>query len=98
MPDKNPLRECGCQLVAFSSSLAVAPSGRFSRSRIVAVLLPSRASFRELLGAFFFGVAFFPALLLLDATLVRQRPPFWWSSSRTFPFVHWSMSCFAPGR
>jgi hypothetical protein len=80
--------------------LAVAPPGRFSKSRIVAVLLPSRASFRVLLGAFFFGVAFFPALLLLDATIARRVPAtaFWWSSSRTFPFVHWSMSCFAPGR
>src|ERR1700683_3433964 len=74
MPDKNPRRECGCQLVAFSSSLAVAPSGRFSKSRIVAVLLPSRASFRALLGAFFLGVAFFPALPLAGATFARRAP------------------------
>ena len=65
---KEPRRECGCQLVALSSSLAVAPPGRFSRSRMVAVLLPSRAPFRALLGAFFFGLAFFPALPLAGAT------------------------------
>lgn len=52
MPDKNPRSECGCQFVALSSSFAVAPPGRFNRSRIVVVLLPSRASFRALLGAF----------------------------------------------
>src|ERR1700689_3341299 len=73
-PDKNPRRECGCQLVALSSSLAVAPPGRFSSSRIVAVLLPSRASFRALLGAFFLGVAFFSALVLAGATLARRAP------------------------
>src|SRR5260370_14071421 len=35
--------ECGCQEVAFSSSFKVAPLGRFTRSRILAVLLPGRA-------------------------------------------------------
>src|SRR5580698_10097031 len=69
-----PRSECGCQPVAFSSSLAVAPPGRFSRSRIVAVLLPSRASFRALLGAFLLGVAFFATLPLPDATLARRAP------------------------
>jgi arylsulfatase A-like enzyme len=53
VPDRNPRRQCGCQPVALSNSLAVAPSGRFSKSRIVAVLLPSRVSFRGLLGSFF---------------------------------------------
>ncbi len=41
---------------------------------MVAVLLPSRASFRTLLGAFFFGVGFFPALPLVGATLARRAP------------------------
>ena len=64
-------RECGCQPVAFISSLAVAPSGRFSRSRILAALLPSRApvAFFALLGAFLAGVAFFPDLAFFGATL-----------------------------
>src|SRR5580704_19188640 len=67
-----PRNECGCHPVALSRSLAVAPPGRFSSSRIAAVLLPSRASFRALLGAFFFGVAFFPALALAGATFARR--------------------------
>jgi hypothetical protein len=74
VPDKNPRRECGCQLVALSSPLAVTPPGRFSSSRIVAVLLPSRTSFRALRGAFFFGAAFFPALALAGVTLARRAP------------------------
>jgi hypothetical protein len=71
VPDRNPRSECGCQLVAFSNSCALAPPGRFSISRIVAVLLPSRASFRALLGAFNFGAAFFPALTLTRVTWAR---------------------------
>ena len=71
-------------------------SGRFSRSRIAAVLLPSRASFRMLLCAFFFGMAFFPDLPLPHATLARRAPatalrsaieqcwPMMWSVSRNF--------------
>src|SRR5580700_964119 len=74
VPERKPRRECGCQLVALSSSLAVAPPGRFSISRMAAVLLPSRASFRALLGAFFLGVAFFPALPLAGATFARRAP------------------------
>jgi hypothetical protein len=74
VPERNPRRECGCQPVALSNSLAVAPSGRFSRSRIVAVLLPSRTSFRALLGAFFLGAAFFPALALAGALFARRAP------------------------
>ena len=44
VPERNPRSECGYQPVAFISSLAVTPPGRFSSSRILAVLLPSRAS------------------------------------------------------
>jgi hypothetical protein len=40
----------------------------------VAVLLPSRASFRALRGAFFFGVAFFPAFGLPCALFARRAP------------------------
>jgi hypothetical protein len=54
----------------------VTPPGRSSRSRILAVLLPSRASglvavatlaFVRPLGAFLAGVVFFPALALVSA-------------------------------
>src|SRR6266851_2288199 len=41
--ERKPRMECGCQEVAFSSSCKVAPLGRFTRSRILAVLLPGRA-------------------------------------------------------
>src|SRR5437868_1471458 len=53
---------CGFQPVALISSLAVAPFGRFSRSRIFAALLPSRTpvAFFAPLGAFLAGVALFP--------------------------------------
>src|SRR6266446_3874994 len=65
-----------CQPVAFISSLAVAPPGRFSRSRIWAVLLPSRAPDSFLaglapfapLGAFFAGLVFLADLALAGAT------------------------------
>ena len=43
MPLKKPRTECACQPVAFMSSFNVTPPGRFSRSRILAVLLPGRA-------------------------------------------------------
>jgi hypothetical protein len=74
VPERKPRRECGCQEVALSNSLVVAPPGRFSKSRMVAVLLPSRASFCALRGVFFLGTAFFPALVLADATFVRRAP------------------------
>ena len=45
VPLMNPRSECGCQLVAFSRSLAVAPPGRFSSSRIISALLPARTPF-----------------------------------------------------
>src|ERR1019366_1756910 len=62
VPDRNPRTECGCQPVAFINSLPVTPPGRFSRSRTLAVLLPSRAplAFLAPLGAFLAGEAFFP--------------------------------------
>src|SRR6266851_431549 len=42
--ERKPRMECGCQEVAFSSSFKVAPLGRFTRSRILAVLLPGLGS------------------------------------------------------
>ena len=83
VPDRNPRTECGCQPVALISSLEVTPPGRLSRSRILAVLLPSRASglagaatlaFVRPLGAFLAGVAFFPALAFLGATGAGRAP------------------------
>jgi hypothetical protein len=93
VPERKPRSECGCQDVALSNSLVVAPPGRFSISRMVAVLLPSRASFRALRGVFFFGVAFLPAFPLTDATFARRVPgvaflvPF---SRASFLLVRWS--------
>jgi hypothetical protein len=57
---RNPRTECGCHPVAFISSLAVTPPARFSRSRMVLVLLPSRPP--AALGAFLAGVAFLTEL------------------------------------
>jgi len=42
VPERKPRRECACQPVVFISSFRVAPLGRLSRSRTLAVLLPSR--------------------------------------------------------
>src|ERR1700674_436622 len=44
VPDRKPRTECGNQPVAFISSFEVAPPGRLTGSRILAVLLPSRAT------------------------------------------------------
>jgi hypothetical protein len=44
VPDRKPRTECGNHPGAFIRSLEVAPPGRFSRSTILAVLLPGRAS------------------------------------------------------
>src|SRR5450631_625235 len=73
VPERNPRTEWGCQLVAFISSLVVAPPGRFSRSRIFAALLPSRApvAFFAPLDVFFAGVAFLADLDLAGATCAR---------------------------
>jgi hypothetical protein len=61
VPERNPRTLCGCQPVAFISSLDVTPPGRFSSSRIVSVLLPSRGPFSLAAftgrAAFGFGVA-----------------------------------------
>src|SRR5689334_13610153 len=72
----NPRTDCGCQPVAFISSFALAPPGRFSKSRTLAVLLPSRApaAFVAPLGAFLTGVAFFPDLPFFGATWARRAP------------------------
>jgi DNA methylase len=76
VPDKYPRTECGCQPVAFISSLSVAPSGLFSSARTFAALLPSPAPSPALggfapfgfLGAFSPLLDFFPDLLLPVAT------------------------------
>src|SRR5579871_4893135 len=77
VPERNPRTECGCQPVAFISSLAVAPPDRFSRSIILAALLPSRAEsdfFAPLRGwgAFLAEVVFFPAFPFLGATCANR--------------------------
>ena len=73
VPDRNPRTLCGCQPVAFISSLAVAPPGRFSRSSTLAALLPSRApaAFLAPLGAFLAGLDFLPRLSLLGRHVAR---------------------------
>ncbi len=74
VPDRNPLTECGCQLVAFINSLALTPPGCFSKSRTLAVLLPSRAdvAFFWLLGAFFAELAFLADLAFFGGTWELQ--------------------------
>jgi hypothetical protein len=64
-----------CQPVIFISSIMVTPSGRFSKSSTLAVLLPSRAALPSAalaffwpLGAFFAGVAFLLAFGFFGAT------------------------------
>src|ERR1700684_2086609 len=73
VPDKNPRTECGCQPVTFISSSAVTPPDLFSRSKILAVLLPSRTPLRFLapLGAFLAGVALLADLPFFDPTWAR---------------------------
>jgi hypothetical protein len=69
VPERNPRTECGCQPVAFISSLAVTPPARLSSSSTVAVLLPSRAAaFFAPLGAFLAGLAFLADLPFFGAT------------------------------
>jgi len=74
VPDRKPRIECACQPVAFIRSFSVAPSERFSKSRILAVLLPSRAAraFPAPLGAFLAGLAFLADLLLAGDTGARR--------------------------
>jgi hypothetical protein len=76
VPDRNPRTECACQPVNFISSFKVTPSGRFSRSSTLDVLLPSRAAtaifwpvgaFFWPLGAFLAGLAFLVALAFFGA-------------------------------
>ena len=69
VPDRNPRTECACQPVSFISSFSVVPSLRFSRSRIVLALLPSRApaAFFAPLAAFLADVAFFAGVAFLVA-------------------------------
>src|SRR5712692_6097188 len=76
-PERKPRTECGIQPVAFISSFSVAPSGRFSRSRTLADLLPSRAApaFLRPLGAFVLGLGFLADLPLDGATCARRAPP-----------------------
>ncbi len=81
-PDRKPRTECACQLVAFINSLAVTPPGRFSNSRTLSVLLPSRAdlAFFAPLGAFLAGVALLPDFPFFFATWAPgwQHGPFSW--------------------
>ena len=103
VPDRNPRTECGCQPVALISSLDVAPPGRFSSSRIVAALLPSRAespffSLLGVLGAFLAGLAFFPGfwmnrifqekILLLRRLKAQQKCAAQQRSGDQYQFAH----------
>jgi hypothetical protein len=74
VPDRNPRTECGCQPVAFISSFAVAPPGRFSRWRIFAVLMPQwTLACVARLGTFLAGRAFFP-----ESEHSGPPVPWWW--------------------
>src|SRR5579872_56461 len=76
VPEIKPRTLWACQESAFIGSASVAPFGRRRSASACAVLLPSRkppvalAGFVALaaLGAFFAGVAFFPAMPLPGAT------------------------------
>jgi len=101
VPDRKPRMLCGCQPVAFINSLAVAPSGPFSRSRIFAALVPSRApaAFFALVGAFLAGLVVFPDFAFLGAAFARRLPGVAFLvgfaktlSSALFPFDLVSMS------
>src|ERR1700680_531186 len=80
VPDRKPRTECGNQPVASISSLEVVPPGRLSRSRILAVLLPLRATLGlaansglvRLWGAFLAGEAWRADLALAGATWARR--------------------------
>src|SRR5437016_1078546 len=76
VPDRKPRTECGCQPVAFISSLAVTPPGRPSRSIILAALLLSRATPNSLarLDVFFASLALILDLPFLGATFARRAP------------------------
>src|SRR5882724_254525 len=67
VPLRKPRTECGCQPVAFMSSFSKAPLGRFSRPRILAVLLPRRA-----VAAFLARVAFRAGLAFGGATSAHR--------------------------
>jgi hypothetical protein len=93
VPERNPRRECGCQPLAFSSFLALAPPGRLSSSRIFAVLLPLRASglatlaFVRAVGVFFAGLAFLPGLGFGVATCADAGASSWASLKKRFVFA-----------
>src|SRR3954470_16238908 len=76
VPDRNPRTLWACQSVALIIAASVAPSGRFSRSRILATLLPSRAApaFLAPLVAFLAGLAFLAVLPFFAATWARRAP------------------------
>src|SRR5438045_1759068 len=87
VPLMNPRTLWGCHSVAAINSCRVAPPGRFSSSRIWAVLVPWRAAgfsattafadclaFLAPLGAFLAGVAFLPDLALVGATWALCAP------------------------
>src|SRR5580700_4862284 len=66
-PLRKPRTEWGCHPVAFMRSFKVAPSGRRSRARILAVLLPLRA-----VVGFLARVALRAGLALDGATCARR--------------------------
>ena len=94
VPLRNPRTECANQPVAFISSFNEAPSGRLSRPRTLAALLPSRApaaslaylAALRLLGRLLAGMAFFPDLGLPGATR-RFRGATW---ARLVAFGGWT--------
>jgi hypothetical protein len=78
-PGKEPAHRMRLPAAGFCSSLDVAPPGRFSNSRILAALLPSRAPvafFPDLraVGAFLAGVDFFPDLGFFVAAGATRAP------------------------
>src|ERR1700683_1802667 len=72
---RKPRTECGCQPVAFTSSCKVTPPGRFSRSRILFVLVPLRGA----VAAFFAPAALGAGPVFGGAALARRL------ATRAFP-------------
>src|ERR1019366_1878698 len=75
VPERKPRTLCACHPVAIISSARVAPSGRFNKSRMLAALLPSRATrFFAALGAFFDALVLLPTFPFLGATCAPCAP------------------------
>src|SRR6202051_2181895 len=75
VPERNPRTGWGCQPVDFNNSFMLAPSGRLSRSRTFAALLPSRAepAFFAPFGAFLSALALGADFARVGATCARAR-------------------------